>query len=346
MSSSNADQAKLAVTLASTIALSAQFSIALESNGDVEPTRAGQSPLSLLATASALLKSQVTKLSLLAITGPFTASAITSVLTTVNDSILPSLATGALLVTDVAYTKLYSTEVRFKTRSVLRNITSFAKAVNSRAQDSAGDVSSDHKQSIVEATGYLWEDCDSLKSLADGDLSQFLYCKTQQWLSLLKDAIQELEEWDPAEEDDFFGEELSLTGDAAGDIGDKESSQTKAIILPVWKRLLQSMRAAVKYRVQNSLLPTTKLSTDQVRALDTFMQALQHLSEQIDEAAEALYSNDVERCMNISRLARNLCVGILQKVQRPWHDDQDDADAGKQLLKALRWIEAIDLDKK
>jgi hypothetical protein len=95
-------QASLPTTLQTSIALCQRFAASLAPNAPFEVPQTGPtapSPLVLLHAAVTTLRAQVTKLSLLAITAPFTPSAVATCLAPLNDSILTSLVTAALLTT-------------------------------------------------------------------------------------------------------------------------------------------------------------------------------------------------------------------------------------------------------
>src|SRR4051812_251052 len=100
--SSNA-QSDCVTAIATSCALIDQFQLSLNvpkvSSDEAAKNEEYPSPLLLFKAAAESVKQTTTKLSLLSITVPFTGSAITSLVKPLNDSILPSLVTAALLVT-------------------------------------------------------------------------------------------------------------------------------------------------------------------------------------------------------------------------------------------------------
>src|SRR5271170_6734112 len=95
--------------LSSTLALIQQFTNSLSTPQPPSGIHPESSPssLPLLSTATSALKAQATKLSLLSITAPFSGSAVSKTLITLNDTILPSLTTATLLLTPTAFTATF-----------------------------------------------------------------------------------------------------------------------------------------------------------------------------------------------------------------------------------------------
>lgn len=198
---------KLTATLATTLNLLGQFSRSLDSvspEATALPPPTSPSPLPLLATCATTLRAQTTKLSLLIITPPFTPSAISTIITSLNDAILPSLLTATLLLTPGSFTKAYSAQANSLTKATLRDVGCLIQLVETRSREGnpKAEPTSQQKSEVTATTGKVWADCDELKELAEGGIAGLVVMKAEQHLELIKDAVKEIEEWDPEDDDD------------------------------------------------------------------------------------------------------------------------------------------------
>jgi Grap2 and cyclin-D-interacting len=201
---------QLTATLATTSGLLDQFLRSLNSIlPDGPSTPPDTPPLSLFSASAATLRAQITKLSLLIVTPPFTPSAVSTILASLNEAVLPNLLTSVLLLSPTTFTKAYSTEATALTKAALRDLQCLVQLIDDRFKDSKAkaEPKSSQKSAVTEATGKIWEDCDGLKALADNGVEGFALKKATQYLDLIKDAVKEIEEWDPDEVDgdDDFG---------------------------------------------------------------------------------------------------------------------------------------------
>ena len=360
-----------AVAIATTIALVEQFlaSLAPDTQHDVPPSANTPSPLILLAAAVKSLKAQVTKLSLLTVTTPFTPSAVSTCLQAVNDSVLPSLVTETLLTSVDAYTPSFANECRLLTRGALRDFQTLTKLVETRSKDGklATDMPEWRKKEVTEATGRVWESCDKLINFADGGLPGFVVRKAKQWLDLMKDAVKELQEWDPAEElddADFFGDVGSDDEDDAGATTNGEpgrpadgdrvtiSAGVKDQALKVLSRIPQSVHVVVRQRLEKlQQIPDSIISPDARTRLNDLLVRTRTVSELIDESAEGMYMGDLELCLKKAGEARALTIEIIEGVLEPFEEASSQSDVreetqqDKYVKRALEWIRQVDTVK-
>ncbi|PGH13583.1 hypothetical protein AJ79_03576 [Helicocarpus griseus UAMH5409] len=179
-------------------------------------------PLPLLSTSATALKAQTTKLSLLAINQPFTPSAVITVLTAVNETILPSLVTAALLTIPAEYTQAFHTEAELLVKDVLREFGSLIGIVKEIARSDGQNVvvTEQQKAEVMSATGRTFKGCEQLVTFAEEGVVGFVAGKARQYLELVRDGMRELEEWDPEEEgdegDDMFWGDGGDDGDDGG----------------------------------------------------------------------------------------------------------------------------------
>ncbi|KAL8861580.1 MAG: hypothetical protein Q9178_002104 [Gyalolechia marmorata] len=175
--------------------------------------------LALLHNSSSVLRAQGTKLSLLLLNKPFTPSAIESVLTSISRECLPGLMSISQICTPDVYGDVIHQEVHNGLRDLVSAISRFTddvKAITEDAYDDSDDdtdddadalvMPEDHvekKEDILQVTGQVWSACDRLIEIAKVGVVGVAMDKANEWEALIKDAIDEVEGWDPDTEDDF-----------------------------------------------------------------------------------------------------------------------------------------------
>lgn len=318
------------------------------------------SPLLLFRAAAEGLKASTTKLSLLTITPPFTGTAVTSLVKPLNDSILPSLVTAALLVTPSAFTDSFAQEATRLAKGTLSELRSLLELVERRAKDGKpkSEPRKEDKQNITEATGRIWESCDAVVKFSSDGVSGFVVKKAEQWLALMKDAVQELQEWDPEEDvdEDIFGDMNS--DDEDGDkYTDKARDPDQATIaagvkdqaLKVLSRIPQSIHVVVKQRLAKMPVALRsgeqELSSEQKTILNNVLRDARFISEYIDESAEAMYMGDPELCLKKAGEARALTISVVEMAVPPWQPRdarQEETKEDSFIKRALLWIQQVD----
>ena len=355
------------VPIATTVGLIEQFlsNLSPGTSGDATPpTGESPSPLLLLSASAKTLKAQVTKLSLLAVTAPFTASAIATCLKPLNDSILPSLVTATLLITSETFTAAFSSECQSLTRATLRELFALARLVEARSKDGqpAKERTEAKKKEIVEATGRVWGNCDEIVTFSDEGIPGFVLRKAKQWLDLMKDAVKELSDWDPEEEvdaDDIFGDAQSDDNrpELSGADEEQNSVDRATIIagvkdqaLKVLSRIPQSVHVVIKQRLgKMGSAPTTSLSPSTRESLDMMLNRIRNVSELIDESAEGMYVGDLEACLKKAGEARAETIEIVQSVLQPFPEavatvPVAESQEDKYIKRALEWIRQVDTE--
>ncbi|KAI9044218.1 uncharacterized protein KD926_001448 [Aspergillus affinis] len=338
---------KFRIKLETAITLTQQFQLTLATPVTQTSSQlSGQDALPLLSASSTALKSQVTKLSLLTITSPFTHSAVTSVLSDINESALPSLVTAALLVTPIEHTQAFQTEVLVLTKSTLTEFASLLKEVRSVAnrEDDAADapkqkrgLSQSEKDVVTVAAGRVWEACDALVDFAARGVVGFVVRRVEEWRDLVRDAVEEIEEWDPDEEgDDFFDDILSDNGqDTPGKSGseedeDKDDEESSAALHENKKnaiRILKPIAQIYPAIIKNRLKPAPKLSPPLIGKLENLMSNLRRIPENVDEVAGALYEANFTKSNNYLRTTKDHAVKAIEIVASSW-TSTDSPDRG------------------
>lgn len=350
-------------TLTTCTALIKQFQKSLNANGSATAIAGDHpSPLLLLKAAAESLKSSTTKLSLLCITPPFTDSAVISLLKPLNESILPSLVTAALLVTPASFPDAFAAEANSLANAALAELLSLLVLVERRANDgkSKSEPGKDAKQAVTEATGRVWSSCDEIIKFSKEGIPKFVTKKAEQWLALMKDAVQELQEWDPDEDvdEDIFGDAGSDDDDAGPTTyTDKVRDHDQATIaagvkdqaIRVLSRIPQSVYVVVKQRLAKMPVRIRtgeqQLEPKHKEVLENIIKLVRVISECIDESAEGMYMGNPELCLKKAGEARALTIEVVESVLSPWESASQDTEPTKEdifIKRALAWIQQVD----
>lgn len=344
---------QLSTILATTLALLEQFQDTLSpsaATSTAEKSPKDANALPLLSASSAALKAQVTKLSLLAITSPFTHSAVTGVLRACNDSVLPSLVTAALLVTPTEYTKAFHSEVLFLVRTTLTECTALVQQVKSIAEkkDQAkkddpkkkeDELPKSEKDATTLAAGRVWDACDAVVEVATKGVVGFVMRRVEQWRDLVKDAVDEIEDWDPEEEgDDFFddlmGDDKEDEDDDEADSHDNEDDDEETAALKEQKKstlrflkpVMQVYPAIITNRLKKAGdAPLSSMSG--VAKLESLMLSLQSIPEQVDEVAGALYEGNTIKSAKFLKQSQKSASQAVEAITLPW--DAADGTEGE-----------------
>ncbi|KAI7975578.1 hypothetical protein EIK77_005944 [Talaromyces pinophilus] len=349
---------KLHNLLTTSLVLSEQFQTTLDTTPPTQNNTTAADgaqtadPLIILSNSAKSLRAQVTKLSLLAITAPFTPSAISTCLASVNDSVMPSMVTAALLLTPGEYTKAFSTEARILVKTGLKEfailvqeITNTAEKLDPSFPSKSGESSKDaenkkkelskqEKDVITSQTGRVWDVCDTITTLVSQGVVGHVAKRVQQWHDLVKDAISELEEWDPEDEDDGGFEELmgsdgdddesnTENEDDDDDEKDVEALQTqKKSLLRALKPIAQIYPAIVTNRVKKGGL--TANNPQQIAKLESLTANLQSIPDHVDEAAGSLYEHNLDDCVKYLKLAKTTAEKTIDLVVFPLGEQQQE----------------------
>ncbi|GMG51968.1 unnamed protein product [Aspergillus oryzae var. brunneus] len=360
---------KLHVTLTTTLTLVEQFHLTLSSpSGNPASTElSGRDALPLLSASSTALKSQVTKLSLLAITSPFTSSAVGSVLSNLNGSVLPSFVTAALLITPTDHTKAFQAEALSLTKTGLNELSSLVKEVqliaerNDEVQDHMEkkgiELSQNEKDLVTVATGRAWGACDALIDLASNGVVGFIIRRVEEWRDLVRDAVEEIDEWNPDEEGDEFFDELlsddgkqSLGKDSEGESSeDSSDSEDTAVLYELKRTSIRLLKPVVQIYpaiITNRLKKVPEFSPSLANQLESLMTNLHRIPEQVDEVAGALYEGDLERSIRYLKRTKDCAVEAVKLVVLPWveqnvTDSQQNAE-DKFTNWSKTWLKVID----
>lgn len=279
-----------------------------------------------------------------------------------NTSALPSLVTGALLCAPDKFTRCFYDEGIALSSRVLKTLAdltcSIEKVSEAGGVGGKGKGNGDLKEEVTSLTGRVWEACDALVALADGGVIGFVTRKAEEYHALVKDAISELEDWDPEddnEEDTYvFGAPISIEAPAPGSPtpltsdDDAEGETIKSNEIPhIRTAILKLLRttqliypAVTKRRLKTFPAPATASPTSphtfpQTARLDVLMSSLKSLPDTVDELAESLYERN--------RIGINNCVSKIRSLAEefkehgtPWRG-REDVSGEEQEDEFTRW---------
>lgn len=344
----------LSLLLDTSLALLEQFYQTVSSTPPVEQiNQSGQkppSPLPLLSSSATVLKSQVTKLSLLAINPPFTPSAVVKVISELNESVLPSLVTASLLITPETFTRVFHNEANVLVKTTLRELSVLLGGIKAIAITEGKNIDAKQKDSLTGSTGRIWESCDELVDASQQGIIAVVIKKTEQLRDTVKDAIDELEEWDPENDDDdddafwdLLGEgdnDLEGTPTEKGKSKDGEESEDakrdieglqehKKYALRIFKPVFKIYPGIIADRLKKTTISPepSAPSSIHIRILNDLTLNLQKIPDTIDEAVGALYDADIKRSEILVEEVKKFAVKALEISALSW--DQDNRDAGE-----------------
>lgn len=198
-------------------------------------------------------------------------------------------------------------------------------------------------RNTLASTGVLWAECDKMVELASKGLISLASQRTEDYHGLLKDAIQELEEWDPNEDTDSDTDSASSNKQkpTSTPTADNPASELGELYISsigtLRKRILLTLRTvrviypALKKRRISTFPNITSASTLKSLPMSTHIDTLDSLIDQAkgftdaaDEIAGALYEGDVEQVERRLRALRESAEGCAKGVKKGWKGEEDE----------------------
>ena len=250
------------------------------------------------------------------------------------------------------HTKAFRAEVESQVKTALREVLALLKEVQTvagkkDAATSPSELSQTEKDAVTVAAGRVWDVCDALVDIAAKGVVGFVVRRVEEWRDLVRDAVEEIEEWDPDEEgDEFFDEILSDKGDDDDDDGDDEDNENesnaalhehKKTSVRILKPVAQIYPAIVKHRLGS----VPELSSSLAGKLELLMQSLQHIPGLIDEVAGALYEENTEKCVQYLVRVRKCANKVMLSVEMPWNADGSSTE-DKFTAWSRTWLKVMD----
>lgn len=325
------------------------------SNKSLSEIKHSLNPFALLSDASKILKAQTTKLSLLMLNKPFTPSAISYILDDLYGGCLPALGSAFELSPPSQYTHILHQHIQ---SSLLKMMTGLLNLVASIPQNEHGVEKV--RQDVLASTGVIWADCDKMVQLASTGLVELAKQRVEEWHGLLKDAIEELDEWDPEEEEMDFSDTDSIPSKMPRPTSTPVSNQqslassledlslspivtlrkhtlTTLRTIRLLYPALQKRRVATFPNISRQSTPETLPTSSQIDGLDSLVSYTQQWTEAADEIAGSLYEGDeqqVEKKLSaLSETAKN-CV---RKYKMDWNGKEDEFTAW-----ADKWVARLE----
>ncbi|KAL9037152.1 MAG: hypothetical protein Q9214_005825 [Letrouitia sp. 1 TL-2023] len=307
--------------------------------------------LSFLHDSASLLKAQTTKLSLLLLNKPFSPSAIAPILSSIAVDCLPALLSCLQLCVPDIYTSILHKEIRTRLNQVIQEFQCLVQLIP--ADEKGVEELEGKRQEILSTTGVIWEACDHLAATAQKGLVGLVVERADAWLGLVKDAIEELEEWDPRDEEDDVESDDSRYGsererhlnDVKHEVGEAQVAEIKEMKEKSLKvvRLIRLLFPAVRKRRLLAFPPIERTSTtetlpkkEQVAALDQLIERLHGFSEEIDEVAGALYATSKEQVEKRLRNLRHKAKECIDGTKINWEGEEDEFTAW-----GCKWMERL-----
>lgn len=290
-------------------------------------TNQSQNALALLSSAASILRAQTTKLSLLILNSPFTPSAITHTLNSLSTSCLPALMTALELCSPHTHSALLHNHMRTLLSRAIQAFSALLATIPQQDNERSSSITHQRRGKTLAATGMLWETCDGMTQLSSTGLSALAIEKLDTFHALLKDAIAELEEWDPSKDED------DLDTDCNPDDSDPPPSFPSQTLhlLNLTLRLQRQIRLlypAIKKHRLSTFPPLTLLSSSppspaQIQTLDIVTTALADFSSAADELACALYSHDHKEVLRLLSCMREQACDCIHSVMMDWRGEED-----------------------
>ena len=282
--------------------------------------------LKLSHDSASLIRAHSTKLSLLIINKPFTPSAITTILRELVSGPLPGLASAVQLCNGAKYTTAMSKEVQWRAKTLFTELGTLVKKIPLDGQILSANQKNGTGDGVgkgsLAVTGVVWEACDAMTELQTLGVAGLMVKRAEEYRDLIKDALEELQEWgeeqSDGEDEEAFDQEIDdgIDTSAQETLDDMLASQhhiptdDPAKIRPrlesTNKRLrlmLLMFQAVVKRRLRT--LPTiphpalpaelkVKSNGDPgiVSCLDELLEVFRKLSGITDDLASAFYDLD------------------------------------------------------
>ena len=344
MSSSKSadDLVTLKASITSSTALIQNFHLALRSSIPPRPDiKNPPQPLALLSDACKILKAQTTKLSLLVLNKPFTPTAITYILNVCSSSCLPAMMSALELCPASHYTQVLHAHIKSTLSKMMVELLNLLASI---PHDEHG--MDPQNRDTLASTGVLWAECDAMVILASTGLVLIANQKFKEYHDLLKDAIEELDDWDP-EGDDTDSDTASLSSieqRSATNMNSEPSlpstdfqklsissivelrSHTLVTLRTI--RLLypaiQKRRISTFPNITSATMCESLPSSQTIEQLDSTILSAKAFTELADEIAGALYESDERQVSTKLRSLQENAVVCASRVKVDWRGKEDD----------------------
>lgn len=317
--------------------------------------------IDLAHDTASLIKAHSTKLSLLIINKPFTASAINKVLRELVAGPLPGLASAVELCKAAKYTKAMSEELQWRVKKVLTELSTLINAIpldgKILSDDKKNGTGKSSGKGSLASTGVVWDACDSVMGLKTLGVAGLAMKKAEEYRDLVKDALEELQAWaeeesdddedddensgDSGDEDDekknpqdivddLFGSQPHIPKDDPEKIREKlESSMKRLRLIILMYQAVEKRRFKTLPYLPHPELPAQlkeKASEDPgiIECLDEVLARMKKITDLTDDLASAFYELDspaIDKLMDETWFTGFATIELLIKN---WEGQKDD----------------------
>ncbi len=196
----------------------------------------------------------------------------------------------------------------------------------------------------LASTGVLWAECDKMRALGLGGLTKIAAERVEEYHGLLKDAIAELEHWDPDEDSESDTDSLTSNKENTSSAPPVKASLEQSVkdfplspLTALRNRTLAILRiirvlypAIVKRRVltfpniTSSTTAESLPSLSHIRIFDELIDHTKHFTEETDEIAGALYAGDEEDVENRFTVLAGMAKVCLGEIRLGWGGNEDE----------------------
>ncbi|KAL8668597.1 MAG: hypothetical protein Q9168_006774 [Polycauliona sp. 1 TL-2023] len=216
------------------------------------------------------------------------------------------------------------------------------------------------REAVLQVTGRVWGVCDALIGISEMGMVGVGMGKAREWEALVKDAVEEVEGWDPDADDDdddfdmdgdsedeeevveeeeegngqvVNGTELSSTDEPVSSDSSPQTADIHAAKTKVLKflKLLKMLYPALRKRRISTYPPFTRLDATsslpprhQAKRFSDILAFLQDFSSATDDLAGVLYDRDpdlVQAKMELMTTTADRCV---DGVRIGWNEEEDE----------------------
>lgn len=321
------------------------------------PKHADVDAIDLAHDSASLIKAHSTKLSLLIINKPFTASAINKVLRELVAGPLLGLASAVEICNATKYTKAMSEELQWRVKKVFTELSTLVHAIpldgKILSDDKKNGTGKSSGKGSLASTGVVWDACESVMGLKTLGVAGLAMKKAEEYRDLVKDALEELQAWaeeesddeDDAEDsaddddekkdpqdivDDIFGSQSHIPKDDPEKIREKLESSMKRLrlIILMYQAIVKRRFKTLPYLPHPELPAELKEKSSEdpgiVECLDEVLKRMKKITDLTDDLANAFYelnSSSIDKLMDETWFTGFATIELLIKN---WEGQKDD----------------------
>lgn len=210
----------------------------------------------------------------------------------------------------------------------------------------------DNGRDSLTSTGVIWQACDAIIALETFGLSGIAVRSLDESRDMIKDAIEELKEWEegdgedddededgPAGSDDEFEENDSVEDmfSAANSLPRNRPDLKKQLNTATDKlRKIVMLYAALSKRRLKTFTPAVATTKKNIAVLDDLLKIVNELPTTVDDLASAFYELDGEEVEQITTKCVSSATKAAALVKLDWNGREDEFTTW-----SSRWIEVM-----